>query len=104
MKPFKKIILSRISPKAEPEARSLVWVFHFGGDSETQECGGGKDGAEQENHQKMHYQSCLGSLPVSNVLPWLLGSCLSAREDLGENQVEITVIPSRCNTGHPRIS
>ena len=29
---------------------------------------------------------------------------LSAREDLGENQVEITVIPSRCNTGHPRIS
>ena len=37
MKPFKKIILSQISPKAEPEARSLVWVFYFGGDSETQE-------------------------------------------------------------------
>ena len=49
MKPFKKIILSRIFPKAEPEARSLVWVFYFGGDSETLEWGGGKSRAEQEN-------------------------------------------------------
>ena len=37
MKPFRKIVLSWVSPTAEPETRSSVGVFYFGGDSEKQE-------------------------------------------------------------------
>ena len=50
--------------------------------------------------------SCFSLLKVASGqrAPMAAGSYLSAREDLGENQAEITVIPSRCNTGHQRIT
>ena len=50
--------------------------------------------------------SCLSLLKVASgqCASMAAGSYLSAREDLGENQVEITVIPSRCNRGHQRTS
>lgn len=103
MKPFKKLILSQISPKAEPEAGVWCGCFILEVTLRPRNEAVGRV-EQQENHEKAHHQSYLGSLPVSSVLPGLLGSPLSAREDLGENQVEITVTPSRCNTGRQRIS